>query len=287
MSKYSIIYYLTSFFCFFYEALCSQDYNQQKKDSIKNEIVNYFNKNKTEIDYYILNGTKKTSVGIPDIYKDVALPYYASLKKLDAVYSIDDNLVFLFKRGRKVEISLKSGPVFFNEGKCIIYWVPPAGHGYSLSGVLWENMYLMGFREFNGINFWDIYNVYSKLDKKIQEQKLYASYWNNFEQIIKQYDKSIINSELTEEQRKFVVLANAANEDKNYTDALEFYSKLIRINPVSYPTAYFNMALIAAQKKDYTLAIVNMKKYLLLVPNAEDSRKGKDKIYEWEYKLDK
>jgi len=45
------------------------------------------------------------------------------------------------------------------------------------------------------------------------------------------------------------------------------------------------MALIAAQTKDYQYAILNMKKYLMLVPEAEDARAAKDKIYEWEAEL--
>jgi hypothetical protein len=45
------------------------------------------------------------------------------------------------------------------------------------------------------------------------------------------------------------------------------------------------MALIAAQMGMYKYAILNMKKYLMLTPSAEDARAAQDKIYVWELKL--
>lgn len=51
------------------------------------------------------------------------------------------------------------------------------------------------------------------------------------------------------------------------------------------PEAYYNMALNAAEMKTYYYAILNMRKYLLLMPDAEDARKAQDKIYEWEINI--
>ncbi len=90
---------------------------------------------------------------------------------------------------------------------------------------------------------------------------------------------------ITEEQRKFLVQANIRNDNKKYTEALVLYEKAIKINPFTYPSAYYNMALISGQLKKYKYAIFNMKKYLMLVPEAEDARKAQDKIYEWEAEL--
>ncbi len=92
------------------------------------------------------------------------------------------------------------------------------------------------------------------------------------------------NPEVTEEQRKYIVQANALNEDKNYSQALKYYGKALEINPFSYTAAYFNMALIAAQIKNYKYAVLYMKKYLIVEPNAPDARAAQDKIYEWELK---
>lgn len=92
---------------------------------------------------------------------------------------------------------------------------------------------------------------------------------------------------ITEEQRKYIVQANAMNEEKDYISAIDYYNKAININPVAYPAGYYNLALLYAQITNFKSAISNMKKYLMLVPYAEDARKAQDKIYEWEAKLDK
>ncbi len=47
---------------------------------------------------------------------------------------------------------------------------------------------------------------------------------------------------------------------------------------------YFNLALLLAEEERYSEAILNMKKYLELQPNAPDARKAQDKIYIWEDK---
>lgn len=103
-----------------------------------------------------------------------------------------------------------------------------------------------------------------------------------FETLADDYRNTEVKPTISEEQRRLIVQANALNDKHSYSGALEKYKQAIELNPVSYPQAYYNMALIAAQNKDYKYAILNMKKYLLLVPDAQDSRAGQDKIYEWE-----
>jgi hypothetical protein len=43
--------------------------------------------------------------------------------------------------------------------------------------------------------------------------------------------------------------------------------------------------LLSAQIHNFNDAILNMKKYLMLVPDAEDARSAQDKIYEWEDRI--
>lgn len=106
--------------------------------------------------------------------------------------------------------------------------------------------------------------------------------WAEFEKIALTYHEITVKPVMTEEQRKFIVQANALNDNKSYFDALAKYTEFVRLNPVAYPPAYYNMALIAARIRKYDYAILNMKKYLVLVPDAEDARAAQDKIYEWE-----
>jgi len=103
-----------------------------------------------------------------------------------------------------------------------------------------------------------------------------------FSTLAAKYREMEVKPVVTEQQRKYIVQANSFAKDKIYTQAIEAYKKAIAIDPVAYPAAYYNLALLLAEKKDFREAIKNMKKYLLLVPDAPDARAAQDKIYEWE-----
>ncbi len=92
---------------------------------------------------------------------------------------------------------------------------------------------------------------------------------------------------VSEEQRKFIVQANAFTQKKDYAGAIARYNKAIELDPVSYPEAYFNLALLSAQENRFKSAIGYMEKYLLLAPDAKDARSAQDKIYEWEAMVSK
>jgi tetratricopeptide (TPR) repeat protein len=96
------------------------------------------------------------------------------------------------------------------------------------------------------------------------------------------YQALTVKPAITEEQRKFILQANALNDNKDYQGAIRYYDKAFSLNPVSYPSGYYNVALIASLAGNYDYAILNMKKYLLLLPDAKDFREAQDKIYGWE-----
>lgn len=131
-----------------------------------------------------------------------------------------------------------------------------------------------------------LYNLLLTFQKNVELQ-FFDKAIEIFKTEVNQYNEQGEKASITEEQRKYIVQANSKNEKKEYQEALEYYQKAINVNPFSYPSAYNNMGLIAAQIKDYRYAIFNMKKYLMLVPEAEDARSAKDKIYEWEAELEK
>jgi len=110
----------------------------------------------------------------------------------------------------------------------------------------------------------------------------YDSLLNQFKSVAAQYHESKVKPSVSEEQRKYIVQANAFNERKDYIKALEFYNKALELDKTAYPGAYMNMALLSAQVQNYEGAIFYMKKYLMLVPEAEDARSAQDKIYEWD-----
>ena len=108
-----------------------------------------------------------------------------------------------------------------------------------------------------------------------------------FASLAAQYRSLAVKPPMPEEQRKYIVQANALNRLKDYYGAIALYLKAIDVNPVSYPGAYFNLALLNAQIKRYSSAIRYMKQYLLLVPDSKDARSAQDKIYEWEIMMKK
>ncbi len=110
----------------------------------------------------------------------------------------------------------------------------------------------------------------------------YDSLLNQFKQVAAQYRELKTKPVVTEEQRKYIVQANAFNERKDYVKAIDFYNKAIELDKTAYPGAYMNMALLSAQVQNYEGAIFQMKRYLMLMPEAEDARGAQDKIYEWE-----
>ena len=103
-----------------------------------------------------------------------------------------------------------------------------------------------------------------------------------FESKAAEYRTMAVKPPVTEEQRKYIVQANALNQKKDYRRAIDLYLKALDIDPVSYPGAYFNMALLSGQLQWYKSAITYMKQYLMLEPDAKDARSAQDKIYEWE-----
>jgi tetratricopeptide (TPR) repeat protein len=138
----------------------------------------------------------------------------------------------------------------------------------------------------------NIWNVSQRVaDDLIFIQRNYQKYLDDqsalFEKQATQYRSLAIKPEISEELRRYIVQANAANQNKEYGDAIRQYQKAVELDPVSYPEAYFNLALLSAQGKRYKPAIRYMKQYLALVPEATDARSAQDKIYEWEFMLNK
>ena len=118
--------------------------------------------------------------------------------------------------------------------------------------------------------------------QQLYARKHYEQDLVNFKLLASGYQKLPQKPAISAEQRKLIVQGNLMNDKLNYGDAIIYYDKAMAIDPVSYPAGYYNFALIAAMAERYELAILNMKKYLLLLPDAEDAEAAQDKIYEWE-----
>jgi tetratricopeptide (TPR) repeat protein len=88
---------------------------------------------------------------------------------------------------------------------------------------------------------------------------------------------------LPEETRRFRVLADDAVQNKQFDKAADYYEQGLAIEPM-WAAGQFNAALIYAELEFYPLAVMHMKRYLALEPNAKDVKVYQDKIYIWEEK---
>jgi tetratricopeptide (TPR) repeat protein len=125
----------------------------------------------------------------------------------------------------------------------------------------------------------DLYFM-QRAQKKIHDEQ--REQRSVFEAKAAQYRALKVKPPVSEQQRRYIVQANALTQQRNYAGAMDRYNKAIEIDPTSYPAAYFNMALLYAQELRFRKAIEYMKKYLLLESDAKDARSAQDKIYEWE-----
>jgi tetratricopeptide (TPR) repeat protein len=150
----------------------------------------------------------------------------------------------------------------------------------------YNGMYAVGYPNFIAFNFRDrdraqrfsddLYFM-QQMEKKEQGQR-----WATFESQAARYHTLTVKPQVSEEQRKYIVQANALNQSKDYAGAIHRYLQALDLDPVAYPGAYFNLALLSAQAHRFRAAVRYMKQYLLLEPDANDARGAQDKIYEWE-----
>ncbi len=110
----------------------------------------------------------------------------------------------------------------------------------------------------------------------------YDSLLSQFKSVAEQYRALQVKPTVSEEQRKYIVQANAMSQNKEYNKAIDLYNKALEVDQTAYPSAYSNLALLSSQIQNYDGAIFYMKEYLLLEPEAADARSAQDKIYEWE-----
>jgi tetratricopeptide (TPR) repeat protein len=118
-------------------------------------------------------------------------------------------------------------------------------------------------------------------------KELITEEWTRFGSVYAKYKELAAKPLPSEEQRKYIVQANAFTENKDYGQAIIYFNQALQISETGYPDAYYNMALLYAQEHRFDIAILNMKKYLLLKPDATDARVAQDKIYEWEAGINK
>lgn len=114
-------------------------------------------------------------------------------------------------------------------------------------------------------------------DRKRTEQENEVS----FQAALHTYQAAAVKPELPESARKYKVQADSAVRDKDFAGAVNLYGQALKIAPW-WPEGHFNRALVFGEMKEYDVAIIEMNRYLALVPYAANARAAQDKIYDWE-----
>lgn len=102
-----------------------------------------------------------------------------------------------------------------------------------------------------------------------------------FQAALSAYRSAAVKPELPESARKYKVQADSAVRDKDFAGAVNLYGQALKIAPW-WPEGHFNRALVFGEMKEYDVAIIEMNRYLALVPYAANARAAQDKIYDWE-----
>jgi hypothetical protein len=104
-----------------------------------------------------------------------------------------------------------------------------------------------------------------------------------FQEIANAYRSAQPKPELPETARRFRVQALGAVRDKDFDGAVDLYSQALVVAPW-WPEGHYNRALVLAEISEIRHAIVEMQRYLSLVPEAGNARAVQDQIYDWERK---
>ncbi|HEX7965521.1 MAG TPA: hypothetical protein VF651_07365 [Gammaproteobacteria bacterium] len=102
-----------------------------------------------------------------------------------------------------------------------------------------------------------------------------------FEKIAADYRAQATPPAIGPETEKYSIQAEDAVRQKNNIQAVELYCRALAASPW-WPQGHFNVALVLAEVGDYGWASNEMKRYLLLVPHADNADAVQKKIYEWE-----
>lgn len=98
-----------------------------------------------------------------------------------------------------------------------------------------------------------------------------------------QYQAAAVKPALPEEARRFAIQAQGAIRDNDFTAAADYFQKALDVAPW-WPEGHYQRSILLSGVDDYDGAIVEMKRYLMLAPNAANARAAQDKIYDWERK---
>lgn len=112
----------------------------------------------------------------------------------------------------------------------------------------------------------------------------YDAEWQKFQAQAAAWRDAAVKPSMPDAAHEHQVLAEYAFKEKNTDKAITEYKAALDIFP-TWPEGQFNLATIAGERKYYELAILHMKEYLQLAPEANDAQAAKDSIIIWRDKV--
>ncbi len=89
---------------------------------------------------------------------------------------------------------------------------------------------------------------------------------------------------LSEAARRFKILAEDAIQNKNFEEAVDYYEQGLAVSPL-WPEGQFNAALLYGDLQIYGQAVLHMKRYLELSPDAQDAQAARGQVIIWKEKV--
>jgi tetratricopeptide (TPR) repeat protein len=84
--------------------------------------------------------------------------------------------------------------------------------------------------------------------------------------------------------RRFQLLAEDAIKNKNFEEAVDYYEQGLQVSPL-WPEGQFNAALLYGEMGIYGQAVIHMRRYLELKPDAPDMQAARDQVVIWQAKI--
>jgi len=117
----------------------------------------------------------------------------------------------------------------------------------------------------------------------VLKQKAAAQSEPRFEAAVRAYLTVVVKPPLPEAAHRYEVQAEDAVRHNQLGDAADLYEQATEAAPW-WPAAHYGRALVLANTQDYDDAVMEMKHYLVLVPDAPNARAARDQMYIWEHR---
>lgn len=109
-------------------------------------------------------------------------------------------------------------------------------------------------------------------------------YARRFDEAVVRYRGAAVKPELPEEVRRYLVQAGALVRANDPDRASCLYVLGLELAPW-WAEGHYDLAIYSAALDEFDDAIIEMKRYLALAPDAPDARAAQEQVYEWEVKV--